>query len=272
MLRIWRDGGLAVRAEVFGQVFVLAQHLTRRTNAELEPLGLTTSQWLLLAVDLQAPRRRADAQRGRRDLRHVAAERQTGRPSTRRSRLPRAQDRPGRRQGDPVARDREGRRIVRQPRRAPARAATVRHHLRGTRRLRRHGPRAICWAAGSATSSRPGAHHDPQLDSNSAPHRAEPHPVRTAIRTATAALFVVHGLILFIGFAKAFGLVEFSALTQPISHPTGLLWLAAAVLCWVTAGALFLAPRWWWAVGAFAVVLSQIVIVTSWTDASSAPS
>ena len=44
------DSGLAARAEVFGRVFVLAQHLTRRTNAELEPLGLTTSQWLLLAV------------------------------------------------------------------------------------------------------------------------------------------------------------------------------------------------------------------------------
>ena len=44
------NSGLAARAEVFGQVFVLAQHLTRRTNAELEPLALTTSQWLLLAV------------------------------------------------------------------------------------------------------------------------------------------------------------------------------------------------------------------------------
>ena len=44
------DSGLAARAEVFGQVFVLAQHLTRRTNVQLEPLGLTTSQWLLLAV------------------------------------------------------------------------------------------------------------------------------------------------------------------------------------------------------------------------------
>ena len=92
--------------------------------------------------------------------------------------------------------------------------------------------------------------------------------IRTAIRTATAALFILHGLILFFGFAKAFGLVEFSALTQPISHPTGLLWLAAAVLCWLTAGTLLLARRWWWSVGALAVVLAQAVIVTSWTDAT----
>jgi len=31
-------------------VFVLAQHLDRRGDAVLEPLGITTKQWLLLAV------------------------------------------------------------------------------------------------------------------------------------------------------------------------------------------------------------------------------
>jgi DNA-binding MarR family transcriptional regulator len=40
----------AVQADLFGKVFVLAQHLTRRTDAALEPLGLTSRQWLLLAV------------------------------------------------------------------------------------------------------------------------------------------------------------------------------------------------------------------------------
>lgn len=40
----------AVRAELFGSVFLLAQHLTRRADRALEPLGLTTKQWLLLAV------------------------------------------------------------------------------------------------------------------------------------------------------------------------------------------------------------------------------
>jgi MarR family transcriptional regulator for hemolysin len=44
------DDLLGVRAELFGSVFVLTQHLTRRTDAALETFGLTTRQWLLLAV------------------------------------------------------------------------------------------------------------------------------------------------------------------------------------------------------------------------------
>jgi DNA-binding MarR family transcriptional regulator len=47
----------AVTFDVFGQVFVLAQQLARRADAELAPLGLTTSQWLLLAVVTRHPRR-----------------------------------------------------------------------------------------------------------------------------------------------------------------------------------------------------------------------
>jgi len=39
-----------IRAELFGSVFFLAQHLARRTDAALRPLGLTTKQWLLLIV------------------------------------------------------------------------------------------------------------------------------------------------------------------------------------------------------------------------------
>jgi DNA-binding MarR family transcriptional regulator len=38
------------RAEIFGSIFVVVQHLTRRTDAELTEVGLTTRQWLLLAV------------------------------------------------------------------------------------------------------------------------------------------------------------------------------------------------------------------------------
>lgn len=41
---------LAVRAETFGSIFVVVQHLSRRADKELAGLGLTTRQWLLLAV------------------------------------------------------------------------------------------------------------------------------------------------------------------------------------------------------------------------------
>ena len=44
------EGILATRAEVFGSLFVLVQHLSRRADRELAELGLTTRQWLLLAV------------------------------------------------------------------------------------------------------------------------------------------------------------------------------------------------------------------------------
>jgi len=40
----------ALRAEIFGSVFLLSQYLARRGDEALEPLGLTTKQWLLLAV------------------------------------------------------------------------------------------------------------------------------------------------------------------------------------------------------------------------------
>jgi DNA-binding MarR family transcriptional regulator len=40
----------ALRTEIFGSAFLLAQYLARRTDGALEPLGVTTKQWLLLAV------------------------------------------------------------------------------------------------------------------------------------------------------------------------------------------------------------------------------
>jgi DNA-binding MarR family transcriptional regulator len=38
------------RPELFGSLFVIVQHLTRRLDEALQPLGLTSRQWLLLAV------------------------------------------------------------------------------------------------------------------------------------------------------------------------------------------------------------------------------
>lgn len=71
--------------------------------------------------------------------------------------------------------------------------------------------------------------------------------------TAFATLLVVHGLIHLLGTAKGFG--------------WGGLWLVSALLFLATAACLFLWPRGWWAVGAFAVAVSMLVIATSWADA-----
>lgn len=49
-----RSDSEAIQAELFGTVFVLAQHLGRLTDAALEPLDLTSRQWLLLAVLVKA--------------------------------------------------------------------------------------------------------------------------------------------------------------------------------------------------------------------------
>ena len=82
-----------------------------------------------------------------------------------------------------------------------------------------------------------------------------------------AIFLVVHGLIHLMGAAKAFGVAEIPQLAQQISRPLGVLWLLAAGLLLVTAGALFTWPRWWWTVGAGAIVISQVAIATSWSDA-----
>lgn len=82
-----------------------------------------------------------------------------------------------------------------------------------------------------------------------------------------AIVLVVHGLIHVLGFAKAFGLADLPQLTQPISPVLGALWLLAAFLFLDTAAALFVWPRGWWAIGAFAIVISMLVIVPAWTDA-----
>lgn len=87
------------------------------------------------------------------------------------------------------------------------------------------------------------------------------------MKLAFALLLIVHGLIHLLGFAKAFNLAELPQLTRPVTAATGVVWLAAALLFLLTAGALFVWPRWWWAIGALAIVVSMVAIVPSWADA-----
>jgi hypothetical protein len=87
------------------------------------------------------------------------------------------------------------------------------------------------------------------------------------MRFVFAIVLVAHGLIHALGAAKAFKVAALPQLTQPISPAMGLLWIVAAVVLLGTAVALLGGTRWWWALAAIAIVLSQWAITASWTDA-----
>ncbi len=82
-----------------------------------------------------------------------------------------------------------------------------------------------------------------------------------------AFILLVHGLIHLMGYVKAFKFAEVSQLTQPVSRGAGVFWLISALL--FTAATLFflLKKETWWMLAAPAIVLSQILIFTSWGDA-----
>ena len=87
------------------------------------------------------------------------------------------------------------------------------------------------------------------------------------MRWIFAAVLVLHGLIHFMGPAKAFGWAELAQLQMPISRASGLLWGVAGLALLATAALYLLGVRGWWTLALGAAVLSQVVIVGSWSDA-----
>lgn len=77
----------------------------------------------------------------------------------------------------------------------------------------------------------------------------------------------IHGLIHFMGLAKAFDYGNMKQLTMPISKQVGMLWLLTGLLFLITAALLLLKKDYWWALAALAIIISQIVILMSWRDA-----
>jgi hypothetical protein len=87
------------------------------------------------------------------------------------------------------------------------------------------------------------------------------------VRLAIAVLLAIHGVIHFMGFAKASGYASLPQLTQPVSRGMGMVWLAAGLLVLIGAVMLVAWPRYWWIAGAVALVLSQAVVMSAWRDA-----
>ena len=80
-------------------------------------------------------------------------------------------------------------------------------------------------------------------------------------------LLTLHALIHLLGFVKAFILAEVSQLTQSVSKPAGAAWLLAAILLFLGAVLFLLKTEYWWLAAAPVVILSQFLIIISWTDA-----
>jgi len=87
------------------------------------------------------------------------------------------------------------------------------------------------------------------------------------LRIFLAVLILLHGLIHWMGFAKAFGYAEFKNITGQISKPMGVVWLLAALLFTISAIMVFLNKGSWWMVAIPALALSQLAIMQSWQDA-----
>lgn len=82
-----------------------------------------------------------------------------------------------------------------------------------------------------------------------------------------AFIILMHGLIHFMGFAKANGYGDMKQLTLPISKPFGSLWMLTAFL-FIAATILFLLKKeYWFYLAVPAAILSQILIIMVWKDA-----
>lgn len=87
------------------------------------------------------------------------------------------------------------------------------------------------------------------------------------MRTILIILFILHGLIHLLGFAKAFQFAPITQLRQPISRSLGLLWLVTGVLFLAGAAMHALKLDLWWAPALLGIILSQTLVFMFWQDA-----
>lgn len=80
-------------------------------------------------------------------------------------------------------------------------------------------------------------------------------------------LIFIHGLIHFIGFAKAFDFGNLAQFSKEISKPIGLFWLLTGMLFIISAVLFWMKKETWPILAIIAVVLSQILIFMFWKDA-----
>lgn len=82
-----------------------------------------------------------------------------------------------------------------------------------------------------------------------------------------ALLVLLHGVIHLLGFLKAYDIVAIKALTQPIDHFRGLLWLLAFLLFVAAAVLYWRQQQLWWLLAIAGAFISQVLIHWNWQDA-----
>lgn len=84
-------------------------------------------------------------------------------------------------------------------------------------------------------------------------------------------LFIVtitfHALIHLLGFVKAFNLSDIKELKLPISKFAGVLWLTACTFILTSIVLFAVQNKFWWIFMIPAVIISQVLIIQSWSDA-----
>lgn len=80
-------------------------------------------------------------------------------------------------------------------------------------------------------------------------------------------IVLLHGLIHFMGFAKAFKYGNITQIAKQVSRPEGICWFITAFLFIVTMVLFILNNEWWAIVAIAAIIFSQVLIVSVWSDA-----
>ncbi|MEZ4970264.1 MAG: DUF6544 family protein [Flavobacteriaceae bacterium] len=86
------------------------------------------------------------------------------------------------------------------------------------------------------------------------------------MRIAITILIGIHGMIHLFGFFKAFGISEFNTISQPISKASGIFWLLTFLFFLITLLLFLTHSNYWWLSGFLAAIISQLLILNSWSD------
>ncbi len=87
------------------------------------------------------------------------------------------------------------------------------------------------------------------------------------LRALLIVLLLLHGLIHSMGLIKANSPGSITQLKQNISLFSGTIWLLTAILFIVAAILFFLHKEYWWVLAGLALIISQSLIIQTWTDA-----